>query len=210
MSGELSTAILELDGKRVEPMVRSRLEQGEDPLRILDECREGMSLVGDRFRGGEYFLSELLLSAELFKEVTAILEPHLSAARGPEPLGVVLLATMQGDIHDLGKNIVATLLRVQGFQVHDLGVDVTPEQLVESAREVQPDVVGFSALITTAFESMKRASEMLVEAGLRDRIKLVIGGGVTSPALGDYLGADFQTGEATEGVAYCLKVIEGS
>jgi methylmalonyl-CoA mutase cobalamin-binding domain/chain len=121
----------------------------------------------------------------------------------------VVLATLTGDIHDLGKNIVGTLLRAQGFDVCDLGVDVAPAMVVEKVKEVKPEFVGFSVLMTTAFAAMKQAAEMLEEAGLRDQIKLMIGGGVTTPMVKEYIGADFQTLDATEGVAYCLKVIGG-
>ena len=117
---------------------------------------------------------------------------------------------MQGDIHDLGKNILVTLLEVSGFEVHDLGVDVAPEILVEHVRKTTPDVVGFSSLLTTSFQSSKRAAELLREAGLRDELKLIVGGGVTTAAFRDYVQADFQTLDATEGVAYCVKALGGS
>ncbi len=117
----------------------------------------------------------------------------------------MVLATPKGDIHDLGKNILVTLLEAQGFAVHDLGVDVDPARVIEKVREVEPDFVGFSALITTAFASMKRTAEIFEEEGLRDRFKLMVGGGVTTPTLRTHIGADFQSTDATQGVAYCLK-----
>jgi methanogenic corrinoid protein MtbC1 len=116
---------------------------------------------------------------------------------------------LRGDIHDLGKNIVATLLRAQGFEVYDLGVDVDPAVVVKKVKETRPEFVGFSVLITTAFDSMKEAADMLVEAGLRRQLKLMIGGGVTTPMVRDYVGADFQTTDAMEGVAYCMKAMRG-
>jgi len=209
MSEELSMALVELKRDEAVEMVRSKIDGGEDPLQILEECRRGMTIVGDRFQKGEYFLAELMLSAEIFKGAVAILEPYLASASKSEPLGKVVLATLRGDIHDLGKNILATLLKSQGFEVHDLGVDVAPGLVVEKVRETAPDFVGFSVLITTAFESMKQAAAMLREAGLRERFKLMIGGGVTTPAVRDYVGADFQTTDATEGVAYCIDVMTG-
>ena len=207
MPEELSTALVELRRDKVAEAVKSRVEKGEDPVRILEECRQGMSIVGERFQKGEYFLAELLLSAEIFKGAVAILEPYLAKARTPKPLGKVVLATLKGDIHDLGKNIVATLLRVQGFEVYDLGVDVAPALVVEKVKETKPEFVGFSALITSAYPSMKEAAEMLKEAGLRDQIKLMVGGGGTTPIVKEYIGADFQTTDAMEGVTYCQKVI---
>lgn len=209
MSGELSMALVELERDRVAEEVKSRAETGESPIQILEECRRGMTIVGDRFQKGEYFLAELMLSAEIFKGAMAILEPYLASASESEPLGKVVLATLQGDIHDLGKNILAIMLKAQGFEVHDLGVDVAPGLVVEKVRETRPDFVGFSVLITTAFESMKQAAEMLHEAGLRERFKLMIGGGVTTSVVKDHVGADFQTTDATEGVAYCIAVMRG-
>jgi len=209
MSEELSTALVELRRDEAVEIVRSKIDGGEDPIQILEECRRGMTIVGDRFQKGEYFLAELMLSAEIFKGAVAILEPYLASASESEPLGKVLLATLRGDIHDLGKNILATLLKSQGFEVHDLGVDVAPGLVVEKVRETGPDFVGFSVLITTAFDSMKQAAEMLHEAGLREQFKLMIGGGVTTSVVRDHVGADFQTTDATEGVAYCIDVMRG-
>ena len=209
MSGELSMALVELERDRVAEEVKSRAERGESPVQILEECRRGMTIVGERFQEGEYFLAELMLSGEIFKGAMAILEPYLAKAGPSKPLGKVVLATLQGDIHDLGKNIVAIMLKAQGFEVHDLGVDVATGLIVEKVRETAPDFVGFSALITTSFDSMKQAAEMLHEAGLREHFKLMIGGGVTTSAVKDHVGADFQTTDATEGVAYCLDVVRG-
>ena len=209
MSEELSMAIVELKRDEAVQAVRSRLEKGEEPLRILEECRHGMSTVGERFQKGDYFLAELMLSAEIFKEAMKILQPHLARLRPDKPLARVVLATLQGDIHNLGKDIVATLLQAHGFEVHDLGVDVPPSRVLVEVKKVKPRFVGFSALITTAFPSMKEAARMLQEAGLRKNTKLMIGGGVTTPMTRDYVGADFQTLDAMEGVAYCLNVIGG-
>ncbi len=209
MSDELIMALMELERDKVVEEVKSRAEKGEDPLQILQECRRGMTMVGDQYQRGEYFLAELLLSAEIFKGAVAILEPYLAKARPSKPLGKVVLATLKGDIHDLGKNIVATLLRVQGFEVYDLGVDVAPAVVVEKVKESKPEFVGFSVLITSAYPSMKEAAEMLEKAGLRDQIKLMVGGGLTTPMVKEYIGADFQTTDAMEGVTYCLKVIGG-
>jgi methylmalonyl-CoA mutase cobalamin-binding domain/chain len=206
MTGDLGSAIVALRHTDVIEAIRRRIEAGEEALVLLEECRRGMAGVGERFQCGEYYLSELLLSAEIFKEAMAVLDPHLVRHGSQRVVGKVVLATMRGDIHDLGKNILATLLRAHRFEVHDLGVDVSPARLVEVVEEVQPDFVGFSALMTTAFTSMKEAAEMLGAAGRRDGVKLMVGGGVTSPAVRDYVGADFQTVDAMQGVAYCLEV----
>jgi len=210
MTDRIADHITSLRREEALAEVHRRVDAGADPLAVLEACRQGMTRVGELFQEGEYYLSELLLSAELFKEVSEILEPHLARLRRTEPLGKVVLATMQGDIHDLGKNILATLLRVSGFEVHDLGVDVAPEDLVEQVGRIAPDIVGFSSLLTTSFKSSRRAAALLREAGLRDEFKLIVGGGVTTPAFKDYVQADFQTLDATEGVAYCVEALGGS
>ncbi|MFN8625981.1 MAG: cobalamin-dependent protein [Candidatus Binatia bacterium] len=206
MSDTLSSAIATLRHEEALAMVNARIAQGEDALAILAACRDGMTLVGERFQQGDYYLSELLLAAEIFKEAAATLEPQLARTRSPAPRGRVVLATMRGDIHDLGKNIVATLLRAHAFDVHDLGVNTEPAAVVAAVETVQPDFVGFSALLTTAFDSMKAAADLLREAGWRHRLKLMIGGGVTTPQVKAHVGADFQTTDATAGIEYCMAV----
>ena len=208
MSEDLSTAIAELARDDVPVMIGRRLESGEAPLAILAECREGMATVGRRFQDGDYYLAELLLSAEIFTAAVAQIEPHLPATAHDRTAGTVVLATMRGDIHDLGKNILATLLRAHAFEVHDLGVNVEPAVLVEKVRETRPGFVGLSVLITTAFRSMQEACRLLEEAGLRDSLHLMIGGGVTTPELESWLRADFQTQDASEGVAWCIARVE--
>jgi methanogenic corrinoid protein MtbC1 len=208
MLEDLSIGFVELKRDEVLATVTARVERGDDALEILEDARRAMTVVGDQFQEGTLFLAQMMLAAELFKGVMAILKPSLDLARPPDPLGSVVLATTQGDIHDLGKNIFVTLLEAQGFEVHDLGVDVAPSRLVETVRKVEPDLVGFSALITTAFASMKRTAEIFEEEGLRDGFKLMVGGGVTTPTVRTHVGADFQTTDATEGVAYCLKTME--
>jgi methanogenic corrinoid protein MtbC1 len=209
MFDDLAMALVSLDRDAVARIVDNLVEGGEDPQLILEECRQGMTRVGERFQQGDYYLAELLLSAEIFKQVTVILEPHLAKARPTEILGKVVLATLKGDIHDLGKNIVRFLLQAQGFEVHDMGVDIPPELVVEKVGETHPDFVGFSALITPTFDRMKEAAQMFEQAGLRNQFKLMVGGGVTTPAVKEYIGADFQTLDAMAGVHYCMKVVKG-
>lgn len=208
MSIDLSKAIVEINRDQVLDEVKSRVEKGEDPIQILDECRKGIIEVGELFQKGEYFLVELMLSGELFVEVVEILEPHMAKTRPSKPLGKIVLATLKGDIHDIGKNILSIMLTAQGFEVHDLGVDADPDEVVEEIKKIKPDFVGFSALITSAFESMKRAVDLLEEAGVRNQFKLLVGGGVTTPVVKDHINADFQTRDAMEGVEFCLKSIK--
>jgi 5-methyltetrahydrofolate--homocysteine methyltransferase len=192
MSDELIGFMTELKRDEALDEVKRMVDAGEDPLAILEALRQAMTLVGERFQAGEYFLAELILSGEILKRAMAVIEPSLRTTRPPDPLGRVVLATLRGDIHDLGKNIVATLLEARGFQVHDMGVDVDPALVVEKVREVNPDFVGFSVLITTAFDHMKEAADLLEEAGLRGQFKLMIGGGVTTAVVKDFVGADFR------------------
>lgn len=207
MPTSISDLIVELEREKVIAAVQQRASANEDPLALLDECRQGMMQVGQRFQEGEYYLAELMISGELFKEAMEILAPYLEEVSEGGTLGTVVLATMHGDIHDLGKNIVATLLRAHNFEVHDLGVNVEPDVLVEKVKEISPDIVGFSALITTCFESTRRATEMLAEQGLREKLKVLVGGGVTTPEFRDFVGADFQTTDASLGVTYCLEAV---
>ncbi len=209
MSEELALAIVELDRDKALTLVESRSNKGESPLQILEECRQGMTIVGDRYQKGDYFLAELMLSSEIFKRVMAILEPQLAKVRPPKPAGKMVLATLKGDIHDLGKNLFGSLVKTQGFEVYDLGVDVAPVLVVQKVKEVKPDFVGFSALISSCFASMKETAEMLDEAGLRGGFKLMVGGGVTNTMVKEYIRADFQTVDAMAGVAYCMKSIGG-
>lgn len=209
MSKELSSCIVELRKDELMKAIKRKLDTGEDAIKILDACRRGMSIVGERFQAGEYYLAELMLSAEIFKGAVSVLDPYLAKAHSAKPKGKVILATMKGDIHDLGKNLVATLLKARGFQVHDLGVDVDPALFVEKVGEIKPDFVGFSALITTAFDSMKEAADLLEQANVRNQFKLMVGGGVTTPEVKAFVRADFQTVDAMEGVAYCMSVSGG-
>ncbi len=207
MSEDIAKLILELKQDEAIEAVKERAEAGENLLQLLDECRKGMVTVGERYQKGEYFLAQMMLSAEVFKSAAATLEPYLARVRPAEPLGRVLLATLRGDIHDLGKNLFGILLKARGFNVIDMGVDVDPAFVIQKVKEESPDFVGFSALISSTFEAMSKASEMFAEEGIRDQFKLMVGGGVTTPDFKDYIGADFQTRDAAEGVAYCIQAI---
>jgi methylmalonyl-CoA mutase cobalamin-binding domain/chain len=178
-------------------------------MRIFEECKKGMELVGEKYKNKEYFLAELMLSGDLFREVMELIEPQLGAEKiEGDTIGKIILATIQGDIHDLGKNILATLLKLEGFEVYDLGVDVNPDLIVEKVKEIQPDFLGFSSLLTVTFDPMKEVIDKLEEAGLRDKLKILVGGGITTPLVKDYIRADFQTVDAMEGVQYCLEIIK--
>ncbi|MFX1454324.1 MAG: B12-binding domain-containing protein [Promethearchaeota archaeon] len=209
MSSDLTNNLVELERDQVLSEIKKRLQQGEDPMKIFDECKEGMDIVGEKFKNKEYFLAELMLSGDLFREATELIEPYLGEVKTDGDIkGKVLLATVKGDIHDLGKNILGTLLKLEGFKVIDLGVDVDPDVIVDKVKELQPDFLGFSALLTITFDPMKEIINKLEKAGLRTRLKILVGGGITTSLVKDYIGADFQTLDAMEGVQYCLEIIE--
>lgn len=209
MSSTLVNDLVELKRDEVLSAVKERMVN-EDPMEILKECQEGMDTVGKLFEKGDYFLAELILSGEIFKEVASILDPFLTkSSEDHEPTGKIVLATLQGDLHDIGKNIFSILLKAQGFEIYDLGVDVPPHKVVTKVKEVQPDYVGFSALITSCFDAMKETVDEMDKDGLRDSVQVLIGGGVTNETTRKYVGADFQTTDAASGVKYCLKNLKG-
>lgn len=189
MAENLGDLLVELKEDETLAAVGSALEEGADPLSLVERLRGGMSQVGKRFEEKEYFLSELIMSAEIFKEAIALIEPHLEAG-GEEIKGDVVIGTVKGDIHDIGKNIVATLLRCDGYRVHDLGVDVPPGAFVEKLKETGASLLGLSGLLTLAFDSMKETVESVTEAGLKDKVNVIIGGGPVNEKVVEYTGAD--------------------
>jgi 5-methyltetrahydrofolate--homocysteine methyltransferase len=209
MSSQLTKNLIELERDLVLSEVKERLNQGDDPMKIFEESKRGMELVGEKYKNKEYFLAELMLSGDLFKEIMELIEPQLGEIKTEGNFkGKIILATIQGDIHDLGKDIFATLLKLEGFEVYNLGVDVNPDIIVEKVKEIQPDFLGFSSLLTITFDPMKEVIDKLKEAGFRDKLKIMVGGGITTPLVKDYIGADFQTIDAMEGVQYCLETIK--
>jgi len=209
LKGELAQAVAELKFDKVTDMVEQALESGVDPFLILNDCRAGMDQVGELYSTGEYFLSELMMSANIFKKVAARLEPLLTRSEKGSSLGAVVISTPKGDIHDIGKDIVATILAAAGFEVYDLGVDVPPETVVDEVAKRDAKIVAMSALITPTFESMKKVVDMLVERDMREGRYVIIGGGPTSPAVREYVGADAWTLDPKEGVNWCKDFVEG-
>jgi methylmalonyl-CoA mutase cobalamin-binding domain/chain len=202
----LTEALADFDEEKVISMVETRLAGLESPLALLGELQEGMRLVGDRFNRGDYYLSELMLSADLFSRVMQVLEPALEGTTS-EPLGRLVIGTPKGDIHDLGKNIFVTLAKAAGFDVLDLGVDVPAERFIQAVEDFKPHILGMSALITTSFETMKRIVDQLEAKGLRDSLKIVVGGGVTTDTVKRHIGADAQTIDAMEGLRLCRELL---
>jgi len=208
LRGDIAEALASLRFQEVVQKVDLAISEGMDLLSILNECRAGMDRVGDLYSSGEYFLSELMMSANLFKQVMAKLEPLLMESKAVTSLGPVVIATPKGDIHDIGKNILATILGAGGFEVHDLGVDVAPEAVVDAVAKTDARVLAMSALITPTFQSMKRVVDLLKEKNLRNGRFVIIGGGPTTTAVRDYVGADAWTLDPKEGMNWCRNFVE--
>jgi methanogenic corrinoid protein MtbC1 len=210
MSGDFVNLLADLKEDEVLKLTKERIESGEDPMKILDDSREGMGIVGQRFADGEYFLPELVFSGELLKQVTELVKPHLKKAVETKRLGTIVLGTVAGDIHDIGLNIVDFMLDVNGFEVHNLGVDVAKEKFVEKVKETNAPIVGLSGFLTPAFDAMKETVEALDKAGLRGKIKVMIGGGQMDDEVRKYAGADAFGKDAMAAVALAKKWVGAS
>lgn len=190
MFDTLVTAVSDMNEDEALAEARALLAAGEDPVRILESCSEAMAVVGRRFEAREYFLPELMMAGEIVKQVSDTIRPALGQAAVAKKKGRIVIATVKGDIHDLGKNIVSFLLDVNGYEVRDLGVDVDPAAIVKAIEDDQPAVLGLSGLLTVAYESMKQTVQAIEAAGLRGRVKIMIGGAQMSDGVRDYAGAD--------------------
>jgi len=205
---ELVDAIATLKEDEALRIVRHRLEVGEEPMSLVEECRCAMAIVGERYQNKEYFLGELIMSGEIFKQAMSLIEPKLKGDILTETIGQVVLGTVKGDIHNIGKDIVASLLRVVGFEVFDLGVDVAPQAFAEKLVETGAPILGMSGLITPSFASMKDTVKAIEETGIRDKVKVIIGGGIVIKQVKDYVGADAFTRDVAEGVAMCREFMK--
>jgi len=201
MSKELVNAISEMREQEALELARKMVEGGSDPMEILDSAREAMGIVGGRYEKGTYFLPELILSGVMLNEIAEIVKPVLAKAAEVERHGKVVIGTVEGDIHDIGKDIVVFMLDVNGFEVLDLGIDVPPEKFVEAIKEFEPQVVGLSGFLNLAFDSMRDTVEAIKKAGLRDKVKIMIGGGQMSDSIRDHAGADAYGKDAMAGVS---------
>jgi methylmalonyl-CoA mutase cobalamin-binding domain/chain len=188
--------------KEAEALQRAKhlLAGGTEPLEILESCSRAMEIVGQRFEKGVYFLPHLMMAGEMLKEISAMIKPLVQEQKAEAKKGRVLIGTVEGDIHDIGKNIVVFLLEANGFEVRDIGINQKPAKFVEAIKEFQPKVVGMSGLLTLAFDSMKKTVEAIKEAGLRETVRIVIGGGVVTEKIKDYSGADAYAPDAMAGV----------
>lgn len=205
---ELGKALLELNEERVNLLVQQKAKAGEDPMAIIRECNDAMVEVGNLFEKDIYYISELMMSGELFSGIMEQLKPKLKEVEQGPSKGLVVIGAVKNDIHDIGKNIVTTLLRASGFEVVDLGVDVPAEVFVQTVKERKPKVVGLSALLNSTFSEMKKVVDELKSAGLRDQVKVIIGGSPCDEEVRRFAGADFYAKDAGAGVRLCTKIYE--
>ncbi len=206
-SASLIAAISDLQEEQALALVRRRLETGDDPLMIIQDCKEGMRQVGAHYERSEYFLAGLIMAGEIFREVMELLHPVVALPASSRASGRVLLGTVEGDIHDLGKNIVNMLLGCRSFAVYDLGVNVPPAVFADQVDELQPDIVGLSGLLTSSYDAMRETVVLLRSRGLQAPI--IIGGGQISDEVCRYVGADYWTTDAVAGVEICQRIMAG-
>jgi 5-methyltetrahydrofolate--homocysteine methyltransferase len=208
---QLVEAIAEMREEEAFALAKAMLDRGEDPVRVLELCREAMDIVGKRFERQEYFLPELVLAGEMLENIGAIAKPLIveKSGGGAKKLGRVLVGTVHGDLHDIGKNIVTFMLDINGFEVKDIGIDVPVAKFVEEIREFKPSVVGLSGFLTLAFDSMKETVQAIEAAGLRRELKIMIGGGQVDEAVRTYTGADAYGSNAVAAVTLCRQWIPG-
>ena len=205
---DLITAMADIDDEKVIDLIEKHLAEGREPFEILGDLKEGMDIVGQRFSDNEYFLVELVMSAEVFKQAMAILEPKLLSTEKEGGSGKVVIGTVEGDVHYIGKNLVIAFLLSNGYEVFDLGEDVPPEKFVEKLKETGAKVLALSGLITITHDVMKKTIEAIIEAGIRDDVKVVIGGGDIDQSIVDYTGADAFGKDAMSSVEIAKKFIK--
>ena len=200
MAKDLVKTLADLKEKEALEIVQNRLNAGDDPVRILDDARRAVEIVGKRFSDGEYFIPDLVYAGEILKEITDMVKPKLTKAAELKRLGKVVVGTVAGDIHDIGKDIVVFMLDVNGFEVLDLGIDVPAQKFVDAIKNTGSRVVGLSGFLTLAFQSMKDTVETIKKAGLREGVKIMIGGGQIDDQVRSFTGADAYGKDAMEAV----------
>ena len=204
-------AVIKGDEEAAVGVANKVIAEGLNPIEIISEgFAKGMITVGDLFAKEEYALPQVLLSAGAMQDAMDVLDPHIPREDVKEKMGVVVIGTVQGDIHEIGKRIVGTMLEVYGFEVHDLGADVPIEKFIEKAKELKADIVATSALMTTTMMSQKKLEEALKEAGLRDSVKTMVGGAAVTKEWADSIGADGYGQDVTEAVDAAKQLVKPS
>jgi methanogenic corrinoid protein MtbC1 len=206
MDTSLEQKMADLMEDEVLDIVRKEVEAGTDAMEILNTCRKGVVIVGDRYAKGVYFVSDLMMAGEIFKQVNAILAARLGG-KTTATKGKVVFGTVAGDIHDIGKDLVVGMLRSVGYDVTDLGVDVPKERFVEAVRQTAAPILGLSGLLTIAFDSMRDTIKALEEAGLRLKTKVIVGGGPVNDDVRRYTGADGWGNTTQAAIEFCKEHI---
>jgi methanogenic corrinoid protein MtbC1 len=210
MQSTLIDRVAELDERAVLALVQDRLDQGDNPLSIVEECQEGMRRVGRQYEQGKYYLAGLIMAGEIFREVMELAQPAIESQISGEESGRVLLGTVQGDIHDIGKNIQSMLLSCHGFTVYDLGVNVPPAEFLDQANKVRPDIVGLSGLLTSSYDAMKDTITLIRDTSGGDLadVPVIIGGTSVNEQVCQYVQADYWIINAMEGVRLCQRLLK--
>jgi methylmalonyl-CoA mutase cobalamin-binding domain/chain len=208
MTDSLLQALVNM--KEAEALQRAKqlLDEGIAPLEILASCSKAMEVVGQRFETGVYFLPHLMMAGEMVKQISSLIKPLIQQPKTEDKAGKVLIGTVEGDIHDIGKNIVVFLLEANGFEVRDIGINQKPVKFVEAVIEFQPRIVGMSGLLTLAYDSMKKTVQAIEEAGLRKEMRIMIGGGQVTEKVREFTGADAYAPDAVAGVRLAKQWIQ--
>jgi len=211
MSDELNliTSISDLKKQDALRITEERLKSDEDPTKILQDAQAAMKIVGDRFSEGIYFIPDLVFSGKIMELVSEMVKPRLTQEHKAETFGKLVIGSVAGDLHDIGKNLVAFMLDVNGFEVYDLGVDVAPQVFVDRVKEIEAEVVGLSGFLTSIYQTMKDTVEAIEAAGLRNRVKIMIGGGVIDDEVRKFCGADAYGPDAMAAVALAREWVGG-
>lgn len=205
----LISAIADLEEEKALQLVRRRLAAGEDPMAIIEDCQEGMRLVGLNYERQNYFLAGLIMGGEIFRQIMELVKPKIESNLCPGQVsGRILLGTVQGDIHDLGKNIVNMLLSCRKFTVCDLGVDVPPRVFLHAVEDVHPDIIGLSGLMTISYDYMRETVALLREHG--HKMPVIIGGSLVNENICRYVGADYWANDAMRGIELCERLVAQS
>jgi len=208
MGDNLTETLANLQEEEVLRLVREGLGSGTDPQEILKACQQGMVLVGERYEQRIYYVSDLMMAGEIFKGVSKLLSPHIGKSSGPGA-GKIVVGTVAGDIHDIGKDLVIGMFKANNFEVYDLGVDVKTEVFIDKLKETKAPVLALSGLLTVAFDAMKDLISSLKTEGLRDKVKVMIGGGPVNEQVCIYAGADGWGADAQAAVRLAIDWIEG-
>jgi methanogenic corrinoid protein MtbC1 len=205
----LIASVSDLKESEVLELVRNRLQNADNPLAIVEDCQEGLRRVGVRYEQKEYFLAGLIMAGEIFREVMELVQPVIEEQLTGSETGVILLGTVQGDIHDIGKNNLNMLLTCYGFTVHDLGVDVSPAEFLLQAVQLKPDIIGLSGLLTSSYDAMRETIQLIRSTGDGDltSIPIIIGGNQLNEQVCQYVGADYWVNDAMTGVRLCQRLM---